>query len=168
MSDAKDDVAANKAAAAAAAPINVAANIAAGKSSGHYRLRVDHVDSEGRVLSAGTEVGTDTPYMWPGPPTNAMEGLDAEGVRRVNEVHMALYGAKAPWDNVNLAEQQKKAEDQRKVDEGSAPVSFSQAAAQDKEWKGPKPVPPPAATKGGDAGGGPGVANASTTVGASR
>ena len=61
-----------------------------------YRLRSDHV-IDGRVVPAGTEVGTDTDIPFDQVPSNQMEGLDPEGIDKVNELHQQLYGVDAPW-----------------------------------------------------------------------
>lgn len=61
-----------------------------------YRLRADHV-IEGAVRHAGAEVGDGTNIPFDFEPTTEMEGLDDEGVKRVNEVHKRLFGVPAPW-----------------------------------------------------------------------
>jgi hypothetical protein len=105
-----------------------------------YRLLAEHVLADGQLLEEGTEVGDDTPYPWrsprgePLPPSTQMEGLDDEGRKAVDELHQKLYGAEPYWTEQNedvRKAREKEAEDQRKLDEDSEPVSAQQRAERE-------------------------------------
>jgi hypothetical protein len=64
-----------------------------------FRLCTPHV-IEGAVRNPGTIVGpwgSGAPVVFNGDPTSDMEGVDDEGIAKVNEVHNRLHGADAPW-----------------------------------------------------------------------
>jgi len=112
------------------------------KSSGKYRLLGPHVIGD-CWLPTGTEVGTDTPYPFPGHPSTQMEGLDDAGKAAVDAIHQALYGVKAPWTTPNPTMDQYKPVPDAKSDS----VSLAQAAERgEKEYQGkvvPVPLPQP-------------------------
>jgi hypothetical protein len=145
-----------------------------GSGGPRYRLRATHVTSEGRVVPAGTLVGDGTDHKWDKDtdPSNLMEGANAAGKERVNQLHQRLYGADAAWHDERIQKDvQQDLEDQKKQREeekAAEPVSHAQAVEMGKEWKGPPnpfvqarlagtPVPGPAAIVG-DTSGNPGVA----------
>lgn len=106
-----------------------------------YRLLGPHVTTGGERLETGTEVGDDTGYPWKYPdgkdmdPTTQMEGLDDQSRDKVREVHQRLYGVGPSWENQNedvRKAREKEAEDQKKLDEGSEPVSAQQRA--ERKW----------------------------------
>ena len=108
-----------------------------------YRLLGPHVMSDSSRLEAGTEVGDDTPYPWKDPegndmePTTEMEGLDDASREKVKALHTKLYGHGPYWERgqpeaVRQA-REKEAEDQKKLDEGSEPVSEQQRLERDWE-----------------------------------
>src|SRR6188472_3851711 len=107
-----------------------------------YRLLGPHVLSGGERLEEGTEVGDDTGYPWKYPdgkdmdPTPQMEGLDEQSRAKVREVHQRLYGGGPTWENQNeevAKAREKEAEEQKKLDEGSEPVSDQQKVERDWE-----------------------------------
>lgn len=116
------------------------------KASGPvYRLRAQHVLSDGRLLETGTIVGADQEVTWDGPPTNQMEGVNDAGKAEVNKVHQRLYGADAPWHDPKFqrdpAEDVKAQEQQQREEKEAAPVSHAQAVEHGKDWEGrPDPV----------------------------
>lgn len=117
-----------------------------GKSSGRYRLLSPHLDRYGNRLPIGTEVGTDTPYPWPQPPSNQMEGVDEAGKSAVNKLHQTLYGQDAPWHGRidRLAEEREIAKRQQEEDARAEPVSHQQAWERgDKEFRGERLSGPP-------------------------
>lgn len=103
-----------------------------------FRLLETHVLADQTLLSGGTLVGDDTPYPWrdpnkkPLPVTTTMEGMDDEGRKMVNDLHQRLYGRGPQWSPTRSDEarkaREKEAEEQRKLDEGSEPVSTQQKA----------------------------------------
>lgn len=126
------------------------------KSSGKYRLRSQHLLAGDRLLEAGTEVGTDTPIPWPGPPTPNMEGLDDAGLAAVEKLWKESYNRMPPWDyraNPEYAIHEERRKEQEKETE-SEPVSHAQAVERDKKWEGPVPSPVQNVTRGGDLTGG--------------
>jgi hypothetical protein len=136
-----------------------------------YRLRVQHVTSDGRMLEPGTLVGAGQEEPWDQPPTNQMEGVNDQARKAINEVHQRLYGVDAPWHDpkvgASIADDLRVQEEQRREAADAAPVSHQQAVEQDKKWEGrPHPfvqariagvAPPPPQTFSGVPGG-PGVA----------
>ncbi len=107
-----------------------------------YKLLGPHVLSGGERLEEGTEVGDDTGYPWKYPdgkdmdPTPQMEGLDDQSREKVREVHRKLYGVGPHWENQNeevVKAREKEAEEQKKLDEGSEPVSPQQKA--ERKWE---------------------------------
>lgn len=100
-----------------------------------FRLLADHVTAEQQVIPGGTVVGDDTSYPWrdredkPLPVTTQMEALDDEGREMVNALHRQLYGKDRPsWEEPEAAREahEKQAEEQKKLDEDSEPVSEQQ------------------------------------------
>lgn len=101
-----------------------------------YRLLGAHVLASGERLEEGTEVGDDTDFPWKDvdgkelEPTTQMEGLDDASREKVREVHQRLYGHGPSWERGQSEEARKaheqQAEEQRKLDEGSEPVSEQQ------------------------------------------
>lgn len=64
-----------------------------------FRLRSPHI-IEGAMRNADTIVGpygSEAPVVFNGDPTPDMEGVDDEGVAKVNEVYRRLHGTDAPW-----------------------------------------------------------------------
>jgi hypothetical protein len=120
-------------------------------SSGRYRLLAPHVMPDGRPLPAGTFVGTDTSYPWPGRPSNMMAGEDDAGKEQVNKLHQDLYGTNAPWHEGDVHAAQ--VEDQRvnaqhEVEHGSEPVSHQQAWERGhKEFRDQPITDPPHTTR---------------------
>jgi hypothetical protein len=108
-----------------------------------YKLLGPHVLASGERLEEGTEVGDDTDFPWKDvegkemEPTTQMEGLDEASRKKVRDVHQRLYGQGPAWergqsDAVRQA-REREAEEQRKLDEGSEPVSMQQKA--EREWE---------------------------------
>lgn len=136
-----------------------------------YRLRTQHVTSDGRLLEPGTLVGAGQEEPWNQPPTNQMEGVNDAAIKAINDVHQRLYGADAPWHDpkagASTEEDLRIQEEQQREIADAAPVSHQQAVEQDKKWEGrPDPfvqarvagvAPPPQQTFSGVPGG-PGVA----------
>ena len=114
------------------------------KSSGKYRLRGQHLYHGDRLLEAGTEVGTDTPWPWPDKPSPLMEGIDDAGKKAVLDLHKEMYNRLPPWaldsENPEYAIHEERRKEQEKETE-SAPVSHAQAVERDKKWEGPIPIP---------------------------
>ena len=126
-----------------------------------YRLLGPHVLSGGERLETGTEVGDETGYPWKYAdgkdmdPTPQMEGLDEPSRAKVREVWQRLYGTSPSWEGQSeevAKAREKEAEDQKKLDEGSEPVSAQQKAERAKEDRdkaeprlgtmpGPRPQP---------------------------
>ena len=108
-----------------------------------YRLLGPHVLADGQMLDAGTEVGDDTDQPWKDidgkemEPTTQMEGLDDASRDKVRQVHQRLYGRGPSWERGQSDEareaHEKQAEEQRKLDEGSEPVSEQQRLERDYE-----------------------------------
>ena len=108
-----------------------------------YRLLGPHVLADGQMIDAGTEVGDDTDVPWKDidekemEPTTQMEGLDDASREKVREVHQRLYGQGPSWERGQSEAarkgHEKQAEEQRKLDEGSEPVSPQQKA--EREWE---------------------------------
>jgi len=108
-----------------------------------YRLLGPHVLADGQQLDAGTEVGDDTDIPWKDidgkemEPTTQMEGLDDASRDKVREVHQRLYGQGPSWErgqsDAAREAHEKQAEEQRKLDEGSEPVSEQQRLERDYE-----------------------------------
>ena len=108
-----------------------------------YRLLGPHVLADGQMIDAGTEVGDDTDVPWKDidgkemEPTTQMEGLDDASREKVREVHQRLYGQGPSWERGQSEAaregHEKQAEEQRKLDEGSEPVSAQQKA--EREWE---------------------------------
>lgn len=99
-----------------------------------FKLLAEHVLPDGRLLEEGTDVGDDTSYPWrnkdgsPQPPSTQMLGMDPEGQKAVEDLHMELYGTK-PTDLVDpevVKVREAEATAQKALDEGSAPVSDRQ------------------------------------------
>jgi len=107
-----------------------------------YRLLGPHTLNDA-VLDTGTEVGDDTPYPWKDvegndmPPTTQMEGLDDASRDKVRQVHRQLYGTSPAWERGQSEDARKaheqQAEEQRKLDEDSKPVSEQQRLERDYE-----------------------------------
>lgn len=118
---------------------------AAPKDSGKYRLLAPHVISD-TWLPIGTEVGTDTPYRYPGTPSTQMEGLDDAGKAAVDKLFQDHYGVKPPWESDDPTAKAQLAQyeadpDTEKKEAASEPVSLEQAFERGtKEYQG-KPVP---------------------------
>ena len=108
-----------------------------------YRLLGPHVLADGQMLDAGTEVGDDTDYPWKDiegkemEPTTQMEGLDDASRDKVRQVHQRLYGQAPSWErgqsDAAREAHERQAEEQRKLDEGSEPVSEQQRLERDYE-----------------------------------
>ena len=121
-----------------------------------YRLRSDHVIG-GQVVPAGTEVGTDTDIPFDQVPSNQMEGLDDEGVAKVNELHQQLYGTDAPWHSeaaTETREADEKAYKEQQEEERKSGQNAAVSAQPMNQRLGTANVAP---TRGGQAAG-PGVA----------
>lgn len=101
-----------------------------------FRLLAPHVTPEGAVLDRDTDVGDDSPWPWKKPNgeyyevSTQMMGLDEDGKAEVEKLHKKLYGAPPPWDNqeneAQLKARKDEEENQKKLDEGSEPVSEQQ------------------------------------------
>lgn len=128
-----------------AAPPASAPAPTASTSSGKYSLLAPHVINDA-WLPIGTEIGTGTPYPFPGAPSIQMAGIDDAGKAAVAKLFQELYGMKPPWDSDDpvvkdhLAQytgdqalQQKEAQ--------SEPVSVQQAFERGAKEYGGKPVP---------------------------
>jgi hypothetical protein len=119
--------------------------------SGKYRLLATHVISDA-VLPMGTEVGTDTPYRFPGQPTPQMMGLDDAGKAAVDKVWQDHYGMKPPWDDPTASPFDQLVADPKVLDAEakSEPCSYQQALEKGlKEYAGKPvtgPLPPPSPT----------------------
>ena len=108
-----------------------------------YRLLGPHVLSDGQMLDAGTEVGDGTDQPWKDidgkemEPTTQMEGLDDASREKVRQVHQSLYGQGPQWErgqsDAAREAHEKQAEEQKKLDEGSEPVSEQQRLERDYE-----------------------------------
>ena len=70
-------------------------------------------------------------------PTTQMEGLDDQSRDKVREVHQKLYGQGPSWERGQSKEarkaHEKQAEEQKKLDENSEPVSAQQKA--ERKWE---------------------------------
>lgn len=109
-----------------------------------YRLRTEHVTKDSVVLPAGTEVGDGTAYPWPDEPSIYMEGLDAEGKKRVNELHQRLYGRDADWGLHEEDKGVKAIQEAQNKDPDGDPVSEQQRREQavaSSQPEGPAPAP---------------------------
>jgi hypothetical protein len=108
-----------------------------------FRLLGPAVLSDGQQLDAGTEIGDDTPYPYKNPdgspmePSTTMEGLDEDGKKAVHDLHRRLFGHGPYWESGQSEEVRKaretEAEEQRKLDESSEPVSEQQHL--EREWQ---------------------------------
>jgi hypothetical protein len=118
------------------------------KDSGKYKLLAAHVISDA-WLPMGTDVGTDTPYRYPGIPSTQMEGLDGPGQAAVDKLYQDLYGTKPPWDDPTLQPFAQMTPDPKQTDaeKAAAPVSYEQALEKGaKDYAGKPvtgPLPPP-------------------------
>jgi hypothetical protein len=119
--------------------------------SGKYRLLAPHI-IDGAWLPMGTEVGTGTPYRYPGQPTTQMMGLDDQGKAAVDKLFQDHYGMKAPWDDPTVSPFDQMVADPKLVDaeQKSDPVSYQQALEKGaKDYAGKPvtgPLPPPSPT----------------------
>jgi hypothetical protein len=108
-----------------------------------YKLLAPQVLADGQLLEEGTEVGDDTAYPWKDAdgkdmePSTTMEGLDDASRAKVREVHQRNYGLNPPWERGQSEEARKaheqQAEEQKKLDENSKPVSEQQRLERDWE-----------------------------------
>jgi hypothetical protein len=119
--------------------------------SGRYMLLATHVIADALLLM-GTEVGTGTPYAYPGVPSNQMAGLDEAGKAAVDKLFDELYGKDPPWMSANSPGHPDNAAAVAKAadEEAKAPaVSYQQAVERgQKEFAGmpvtgPLPSPSP-------------------------
>jgi hypothetical protein len=121
---------------------------AAPADSGKYRLLAPHI-IDGAWLPIGTEVGTDTSYRYPGPPTTQMMGLDGAGTAAVDKLFQDHYGVKAPWSDPTAPPFDQLVADPKVADaeQKSDPVSYQQALEKGaKDYAGKPvtgPLPPP-------------------------
>ena len=149
-----------------------------------FKLLAQHVLADGQLLEEGTEVGDDTPYPWrnrdgsPQKPSNQMLGLDDEGRKMVEDLHMELYGTK-PADLVDEDVLKARADEtkaQEELDKNSEPVSdrqrverqMAEARAKGEEAAEPRVVSATATaspTRGGATHPSPGVAGANPPTG---
>lgn len=107
-----------------------------------FRLLAAHVLPDQSIVPAGTKVGDEEGITWrdangePLPVSTQMDGLDDEGRQMVQELHQKLYGTGPYWDQATPKAVQeardKEAEEQKKLDEGSEPVSMMQKA--ERKW----------------------------------
>jgi hypothetical protein len=106
-----------------------------------YRLLVEHVTSDGRVLPPGTEIGDGTPEPWPLDPSPWMEPLDEEGERRIKAI-FDRTGDTVGWEAWKRRHDARKAAAEAAPDETDGePVSEQQA--REREGKQPLTVSPP-------------------------
>ena len=102
-----------------------------------YRLLAPHTAPfSGERLEAGTEVGDDTEHPWKNrdgsdaEPSTQMEGLDDAAREKINGLHQKLYGSEPDWSGGQSQDvrqaREKERDEQRKLDEGSEPVSEQQ------------------------------------------
>jgi len=119
--------------------------------SGKYRLLAPHVIADA-YLPIGTEVGTGTPYRYPGIPSTQMEGLDGAGKAAVDKLFQDHYGMKPPWESDDPVAKAQLAQyegdpDTEKKEAASDPCSYQQALERGaKEYAGKPvtgPLPPP-------------------------
>src|SRR6188472_3640468 len=107
-----------------------------------YRLLGPHTIND-QLLETGTDVGDDTDIPWKDiegkemEPTTQMEGLDDASRDKVREVHQRLYGTGPAWERGESKEareaHERQAEEQKKLDEDSKPVSEQQRLERDYE-----------------------------------
>lgn len=81
-----------------------------------YRLLAPHIIGDVQY-PAGTEVGAGTGIPFDGIPSNQMEGLDEDGIDKVNELHQKLYNHDAPW---HTPEAERKREEEARLREEEA------------------------------------------------